>query len=182
MTRPLIAHQYDLSIRGGAVFVDWNPADMLIACGLHRTLVEEVGAQDAGDDFQKIARTVLELPQPAALKAAEKIDAAVNEVRLKPIPPPPSPSLLDTPMLPDLVIEFLSTLRCTLPICVKFASYEHRPVAPLSINRGEYLCIPGYSPAEVTVYFMLCHIWSLAVGKGKSLEAHRTTAYTDGCL
>ena len=43
--------------------------------------MEEVAAADAGDDFQKIARSVLESPKSAAKKAVEHLEAATIQVR-----------------------------------------------------------------------------------------------------
>ncbi len=48
-----------------------------------RSLVnDKIAVGEAGKDFQKLARTVLETPEPAAKKAAAKVQETAEKVRL----------------------------------------------------------------------------------------------------
>ena len=44
---------------------------------------EKIAVGEAGKDFQKLARTVLEAPEPAAKKAAAKVKEATEKVRAR---------------------------------------------------------------------------------------------------
>lgn len=44
---------------------------------------DKIAVGEAGKDFQKLARTVLETPEPAAKKAAAKVKETAEKVRLE---------------------------------------------------------------------------------------------------
>ena len=58
-----------------------SPARWLVPFDRRRSLVDDkIGVGEAGEDFKKLARTVLDAPKPAADKAAAKVKETVSKV------------------------------------------------------------------------------------------------------